>query len=122
MIVWSLAAIREAGERQARTDLALHRLAAEAAASISSRENERAQLMKDEGLEADQEPEGSSFLNDAVRPYEKDAMSVVRALAHLSAGRCPVCQLTDCDAMGEQPIARCRCRCSQHHTAHEPSG
>jgi hypothetical protein len=120
VIVWSLAAIRETGERLTRTDLALQRLAVEAASSINSWENERAELMNDEGLETDEQPEDSSFLDDAVRPYEKDAMSVVRALAHLSAGRCPVCRLTDCNSMGEQPIARCVC--GQDHTAHDPSG
>ncbi|MET7487083.1 hypothetical protein [Streptomyces sp. NPDC005538] len=120
MIVWSLAAIRETGESLARTDLAVQRLMAEAAASITSWENERAQLMKDEGLEADEQPEDSSFLDDAIRPYEKDAMPVLQALAHLSNGRCPVCQLADCDTLGEQPIASCRC--GRHHTAHEPSG
>ncbi|WP_331732118.1 hypothetical protein OG613_47475 (plasmid) [Streptomyces sp. NBC_00015] len=120
VIVWSLAAIRETGERLTRTALALQRLAVEAAASINSWENERAELVNDEGLEADEQPEDSSFLDDAIRPYEKDAMSVLRALAHLSAGRCPVCRLTDCNTMGEQPIARCHC--GQHHTAHHPSG
>ncbi|MGW3929819.1 hypothetical protein ACWECC_17195 [Streptomyces microflavus] len=120
VIIWSLFDIREAGECLARTDLALQRLGAEAAASIGSWENERAQLMNDEGLDADEQPEDSSFLDDAIRPYEKDAMPVLRALALLSAGRCPVCQLTDCDTMGEQPIACCLC--GQHHTAHAPSG
>jgi hypothetical protein len=119
VIVWSLATIREAGERLARTDLALQRLATEAAASITSWESERAQLLHDERLEADEQPEDCSFLDDAIRPYEKDAMAALRSLAHLSAGRCPVCQLTECDTMGEQPIARCRC--GQHHTAHAPS-
>ncbi|MCX4681637.1 hypothetical protein OG413_41280 [Streptomyces sp. NBC_01433] len=120
VIIWSLSAIREAGEVLARTDLALQRLGAEAAASITDWENERAQLMHDEGLDADEQPEDCSILDDAIRPYEKDAMAVLRALAHLSASRCPVCQLTDCDTMGEQPVARCHC--GQHHTAHAPSG
>ncbi|RNG29807.1 hypothetical protein, partial [Streptomyces botrytidirepellens] len=120
VIVWSLASFRETSEPLARTGLALQRLAAEAATSITAWENERAQLMNDKGLEADEQPEDSSFLEDAIRPYEKDAMSVLRALAHLSAGRCPMCRLTDCDTMGEQPTARCHC--GQHHTAHAPSG
>ncbi|MFJ5952608.1 hypothetical protein [Streptomyces noursei] len=120
VIVWSLAAIRETGEHLARTDLALQRLAAEAAAAVTSWESEHAQLMDDKGLEADEEPADSSFLDDAIRPYDKDAMSVLRALAHLSAGRCPVCQLTDCDTMAEQPTVRCRC--GGPHTAHAPSG
>ncbi|MFI1701454.1 hypothetical protein ACH419_36615 [Streptomyces bobili] len=102
------------------TDLALQRLAVEAAASVNAWENERAELMNDEGLEADEQPEDSSFLDDASRPYEKEAMSVLRALAHLSADRCRVCRLTDCNTMGEQPIARCHC--GQHHTARHPSG
>ncbi|MCQ1580409.1 hypothetical protein [Streptomyces parvus] len=120
MIVWSLTDIREAGERLVRTDVALQRLAAEAAATITSWESERARLLADDGMEADEQPGDASSLDDAIRPYEKDAMSALRALAHLSAGRCPVCQLTACDTMGEQPIAQCRC--GQHHTAHAPSG
>ncbi|MEU1076517.1 MULTISPECIES: hypothetical protein [unclassified Streptomyces] len=120
VIVWSLADIREAGERLARTDLALQRLAVEAAATITSWESDRARLLADEGMEADEEPEDASCLDDAIRPYEKDAMNVLHALAHLSAGRCPVCQLTECDTKGEQPIALCRC--GRHHTAHAPSG
>ncbi|MFI5864756.1 hypothetical protein [Streptomyces sp. NPDC051546] len=120
VILWSLTEIRETGERLARTDVALQRLAAEAAATITSWESERAHLLADEGLEADEQPEDASLLDDALRPYEKDAMPVLRALAYLSAGRCPVCQLTECDSMGDQPIARCRC--GQHHTSHAPSG
>jgi hypothetical protein len=120
VIIWSLFAIREAGECLARTDLALQRLGAEAAASITAWDNERAQLMIEEGMDADEQPEDASFLDDAIRPYEKDALPVLRALADLSAGRCPVCQLTDCDSMGEQPVARCRC--GQDHTSHAPSG
>ncbi|MYS33508.1 hypothetical protein K388_05839 [Streptomyces sp. KhCrAH-43] len=120
VIVWSLADIREAGERLARIDLALQRLAAEAAATMASWESERAGLLADEGLEADEQPEDASFLDDAIRPYEQGAMNVLQALAHLSAGRCPVCQLTECDTKGDQPIAVCRC--GQRHTAHAPSG
>ncbi|MGC5263921.1 hypothetical protein ACPXCO_23165 [Streptomyces cyaneofuscatus] len=119
-IIWSLLAIREAGECLARTDLALQRLGVAAAASITSWENERAQVMADRDLEADEQPEDSSFLDDAIRPYEKDAMATLRDLALLSAGRCPVCRLADCDTMGEQPIARCHC--GQHHSAHTLSG
>ncbi|MDF3303299.1 hypothetical protein P3H78_32785, partial [Streptomyces sp. K1PA1] len=52
VIVWSLADIREAGERLARIDLALQRLAAEAAATMASWESERACLLADKGLEA----------------------------------------------------------------------
>lgn len=119
-IAWSLSAIRKAGERLVRTDLPLLRLAAEASASITSWDDERSRLLNEAGLEAGEQPEDFSFLDDAIRPYEKDAMPVLRALAHLSAGRCPVCELTDCDTMGEQPIARCHC--GQHHDAHAPSG
>ncbi|MEU6290388.1 hypothetical protein [Streptomyces sp. NPDC046988] len=120
VIVWSLADIREAGERLARIDLALQRLAAEAAATMASWESERAGLLADEGLEADEQPEDASFLDDAIRPYGQGATNVLQALAHLSAGRCPVCQLTECDTKGDQPIAVCRC--GQRHTAHAPSG
>ncbi|MFH8257851.1 hypothetical protein [Streptomyces roseolus] len=120
MIVWSLAAIREAGERLIPTDLALQRVAAEAAATITSWESERARLLADRGLEPEEQPEDASFLDDAIRPYEKDAMNILQALAHLSAGRCSVCQLTECDTKGEQPIALCHC--GQRHTAHHPAG
>ncbi|MEV8606154.1 hypothetical protein AB0465_40535 [Streptomyces griseoviridis] len=120
VIIWSLFAIREAGECLARTGLALQCLGAEAAGSITAWETERAQLINDQGLDADKQPEDASFLDDDIRPYEKDALPVLRALADLSAGRCPVCQLTDCDTRGEQPIAPCHC--GQHHTAHAPSG
>ncbi|MFD6334903.1 hypothetical protein ACFWGI_35745 [Streptomyces niveus] len=89
VIIGSLFAIREAGECLARTDLALQHLGAEAAASINAWENERAQLLNDKGLNADEQPEDASFLDDAIRPYEKDALTVLRDLADLSAGRCP---------------------------------
>ncbi|MCZ1012062.1 hypothetical protein [Streptomyces lydicus] len=118
-IAWSLVAIGETAERLARTDRALHRLAAAAAASITSWENERTHLMNDQCLQANEQPQDPSSLGDAICTYEKDPMPILRALAHLSAGRCPVCQLTDCDSMGEQPTAYCRC--GRHHTAHAPS-
>jgi hypothetical protein len=119
-ICWGLQAVREVGERMVRIDLALHRLATEAAASVTAWESERTHLLTDRGLEAGDQPEDASFLDDAIRPYEKDAMSVLHVLAALVAGRCPVCQLSDCDTVGDQPVTRCRC--GKLHTSHEPSG
>jgi hypothetical protein len=108
-VVWGLQAIRESGEQLVRIDVALRRALQEATTTVFDWDHEHEDILAQGGLAPDEQVEDASDLDDAIRPYERDALAQLRALAALAAGRCPVCNLTDCDAVGEQRIARCRC-------------
>ncbi|MET8680975.1 hypothetical protein ABZW18_26190 [Streptomyces sp. NPDC004647] len=61
--------------------------AREAAALVGAWEQERTQLLAARDLAPHQRPENPSDLDNAIRPYEKDAFALLTELAHLPPDR-----------------------------------